>query len=203
MNVFPDTLRKALMLCLFVLTLSACGLKDPHFQKLSELPAGSLCRVAVLPFSNETDFWIGNQMFPRIFSSEMMRIGNFQVSVEGDVRNVYRQLRAVPGQNLDMEQVRILADQLDVDFVVSGTLITMKEDRYGNNANPVLAVSIEILDADSGRVLWKTYHRREGREYRKAMHFGVVNTMTSLSRLVSEEIITYWINSGGMQKCSE
>ena len=186
-----------LICLLFVVLIGGCaGVGLPHVRQMAPLPEDSLCKIAVLPFINETEFVDGDIIPYRVFMSELNRSGNFYLAQEGDVRNLYREMSIFPGQRPQFDQIRVLSNRLNVDLLISGRIIEMAEDRTGREKPPVLGMNLSIINGKTGAVLWTTYHRREGEEYRKIMHFGLVNTITSLSQKMSREIIDSWFKKG-------
>ena len=128
--------------------------------------------------------------------AEMIRTGHFDVAQEGDIRDIYDQIKLLPGQQPSIEQIRLLGSRLGAQAIITGSVITMGEQRQFLGMKPSLAVHVNILDAHTGKILWSTYHHREGADYRKVMHFGMVNTVTSLAQHVSQEILTLWFDKG-------
>lgn len=193
-------------LCVLWLGLaSACSLKDtPTVLKQGALPdQGKICRIAVLPFVNQTAYKQGDDIFARVFVSELVNKGGYQIAQEGDVRKFYQQMQLLPTQGPSVEQLRAMADLLDVQVIVAGTVVEMQEkSKYGQRLDPSVAVIVRIIEGVSGRTLWASYIRREGKQYRKVMHFGLVNSLTSLARHSSAEIVAEW-QKQGFQKCSE
>ena len=187
----------------FLFAFYGCGLPPPNLQQLASVTQDNLCRVAVLPFNNETSYSQGEIIMYRVFVSELSQRGNFMITPEGDVRRILHQMHTVPGEEFNIEQIRILADRLQVQLLITANIIEMDENMSSNRTNPTVAVIFRIVDADSGRILWVTYHRREGGQYRKIMHFGVVNTVTELVRRVSHEIVESWFTVGGLPQCTD
>lgn len=181
--------------CMFF-GLSACGPKPPSLERLAPLPQGKLCRVAVIPFASETDYPLADLIGYRVFTSELVHSGRFVVSQEGDVREIYRQMKILPGQAPHIEQIKILANRLNAQIVISGTVIEMAESPQQTSVNPSIALSLQILDGVTGQTMWTTYHRGEGENYRKVMHFGLVNTATALARRMSQEVMEMWFREG-------
>jgi TolB-like protein len=186
---------------LAALLLSACGPSLPALDRLAPLPGDRICRIAVIPFASETDFPQAASIFYRVFLSELVRSGQFDVVQEGDVREVLYDLRVLPGQQPEREQMKILGDRLGVAVAITGSIVEMAEVPQGQEIDPVLAVTVRIVNAESGDTLWSTYHRREGEQYRKVMHFGMVNNVTSLAHRVSDEIMACWFR-GGLVGCA-
>lgn len=173
-------------------------------MKSSELPfGGEISRIAVLPFTNQTDYKLAETIFARVFTAELIAKGGYIVAQEGDVRQILNQMRMLPGEELSSEQLRALADRLGVQIVISGAVLEMRDKVAGSiKLEPYLAVVVRIMEASSGRTIWATYNRSEGRDYQIIMHFGVVNTVSALARKVSAEILDLWAEEG-LKKCVE
>lgn len=193
-----------LSLCVLVL-LSACSVKQaPTVLKQGPLPdGGKICRIAVLPFVNQSEYNQADDIFARVFASELVNSGNYQVAQEGDVRKFYQQMQLLPTRTPNVEQMRALADRLGAQIVISGTVVEMRDkNESGRVLDPSVAVIVRIVEGASGRTLWATYNRREGVQYRRIMHFGLVNSLTLLTKHVSSEIVEAWQKEGFL-KCTE
>lgn len=193
---------------LFILLLgfaAACSIKQkPTVLKQGALPdEGKICRIVVLPFLNQTNYTQADDILARVFISELVNKGDYQVAQEGDVRKFYQQMRLIPTQVPSVEQLRALADLLDAQVVISGTVVEMRDkSESGQRLDPSLAIIVRIIEGSSGRTLWASYIRREGKQYRKIMHFGLVNSVTSLASHVFAEIVAEW-QKQGFKKCTE
>ena len=175
--------------------------KVPIHRQMAPLPSGPICRVAVLPFVNDTDYPLADVVFAKIFTAGFQAAGNYHVIQEGDILKVYQQLRILPGQTLDPEDLQLVAARVGAQLLISGIVMEMRENRTGRSGiDPVVGVDVQIRDGKSGEALWTTYHRRQGTDYRKTMHFGVLHSVSGLSRQVAEEIINLW-SEKGMAQC--
>lgn len=193
------------MLVLLPVFLWSCATRQaPVVMELIELPlAGEICRIAVLPFTNQIEYKEGGDVFTRVFTSELIAKGNYIVSQEGDVRKILQQMRMFPGETLSSEQIRAVADRLGTQIVITGAILEMRDKtKYGKKLDPSVAVVVRILEASSGRTLWTTYHRTEGSQYRTIMHFGVVNSINALAKKTSAEILAAW-QKKGFKECTD
>lgn len=193
-----------LAVCSSLLMLSACSAKAPKLHKLAELPDPNVCRLAVLPFSMESGMEEGNMIFYRVFLAEIASMDNFEIIQEGDVRKVYRQLKLLPFvMTPDLVQLQVIGNYLNVQYLVLGKVLDMGIAGAEESNLPYITVEIRLVDAASGKTLWSTYHSRRGEEYRKVMHFGLINSTTSISRAVSQEILDRWRSEGFTAQCTE
>lgn len=184
-----------------VFFLSACAAEYPRLNIVEPLPAELTCRVALLPFVNHGELVRGEDIFKKVFATELQNIAGLDVIPDGDVQNLYQQLRMYP-QNLPKAyQMQIIGNRLDAQLIILGEIIDMAEVDTGNYVDTRITVSVRIHEASSGNLLWSTYHRRKGEEYRNIMHYGRVNTITGLSRRMADEIITMWTKEG-LNQCN-
>jgi hypothetical protein len=192
-------LLKSLRCLLIVLILPISTGCDtlPAFRQMSPLPPGPICRVAVLPFLNDTKYPLGDAIFQKVFAAEFQASGNYLVVQEGDIHKIYQQLHLLPGATPTPEQLRILANRVKAQLLITGTVVQMQENRVSfAGTDPLIAVDIQIRDGQSGDSMWTTYHRRQGTDYQKVMHFGTIHSIPGLSRQMAVEIINLWQRKG-------
>jgi hypothetical protein len=190
--------------CAFLLALfnsfflSGCGTQLPLHRQMSPLPPGPICRVAVLPFLNDSDYPFGDTIVKKVFSTQLQDSGNFLVIQEGEIYKIYQQLHLLPGVVPSLEQYQIITNRINAQLLITGIILEMREDRgeLQGTVNPMLVMEIQIRDGTSGETLWTVFHRRQGTDYKKTMHFGTIHTVTGLSRQMAEEIINLWFKKG-------
>ncbi len=189
-------------LLITLLLLTACGKQVPATKILAPLPAEGTCKIAILPFLNESNYLQGGDMVAKIFHSELAASGQFQLLQEGDVRNMYQQLLLYPNLLPNREQLKMIGGRLRSDLLVGGIVQKMYQRDSGNFVDTELTLILLLYHGKTGEILWITYHRRRGEEYQQFMHIGRLKTLTALARRMSQEIITDWINEG-MLPCPE
>jgi len=195
--------RNSIILLCGVLFSGCASGQLPLQQQLTPLPAGPICRIAVLPFLNDSDYPLADAIVGKVFAAQLQASGDYQVSQEGNVLNIYQQLHLLPGVAPSLEQFQIIADRVNAQLLITGIVLEMQEDRGEHGTvNPLLVEEIQIRDGRNGEVLWTTFHRRQGTDYKKTMHFGTIHTVTGLSRQMAEEIINLWLDKG-LAPCNE
>ncbi len=192
-----------LSILFLLLSMTACSTTHPTLDKKTEsvVPGNEKpCSVAFLPFFNDSPYDQGGLIMQRVFAAELGRLAGTDISSDADVQTVFSEQHIFPKQAPNIEQIRILGSRLGVQRIISGRVLEMEEIAGEQYVIPKLTLTLQVYDAATGKLLWTTYHRRAGDDYRKIMHFGLVNTVTQLSRIMSDEIIQEWLTEG-MQQC--
>lgn len=191
-----------LPLCIAVFfVLTGCAEKYPRLEVVAPLPEGPSCRVMILPFAYQGDFPRGENILYKAFIAEMAAVPGFDVVAEGDVLQMYKQFKLFPKDQPNEEQLRLLAQRLGAETLVLGDILHMTEVDSGGEVSTELTLILNLHAGDSGKLLWSTYHRRQGEDYRNILHYGRVNTMSGLARRMANEIITVWLENG-MKQCT-
>ena len=201
---FRQSLSRACLLPLIMaaMVLAGCASKYPRLEVMAPLPDAPHCRVAVLPLFYQGDFPQGENIVYKAFFAEIAAVSGFEMIPEGDVLQLYRQFRLYPKDRPNEEQLRVLAERLGAEILVTGDILRMSEEDIGGEVGTELTLVLGLHAGASGKLLWSTYHRRQGEEYRNLLHYGRVNTMSGLARRMANEIISLWIENG-MKQCTQ
>ena len=192
------------VVCLLCLPLLSCGKRPVAVQELAPLSEMKICRIAVLPFTNLTDYRDGGVLLTRIFTAELFRLQDFQQPPEGDVREAYRQVGLNPYlQQPALEKLQFMRDFLGVEAFIAGHITEMGEKTVEGKLVPFMTVTMDLINAKTGTPLVKVHHQRSGEDYLKVLHFGLVTSMTELASLISGEIIKDFTNRGLIAQCSD
>lgn len=198
-------MRNSLHVFLFLLSLaltSGCAGRGPLVQELGTLPPDAGCRIAVLPFVNRGDYPGGNELLYKVFIAELGGSGQFQLVNEADILKVYQQLAIYPTRMPDENQMQVIATRVGATLFIGGDILRMAERPAGNEVHTELSLVIRLYEGKTGCVLWETYHKRRGRDYKSVLHFGQINTVAGLAKQMVREIIDKW-EENGMEACGE
>ena len=111
-------------------------------------------------------------------------------------------MRIYPGRMPNLEQMQIIADRLNAEILITGIILEMREDPWQYaTINPKIVMEIQVRDGRNGETLWTAYHRRQGTDYTKTMHFGTIHSLAGLSRQMVQEIINLW-QEKGLPQCT-
>ncbi|HVO09258.1 MAG TPA: CsgG/HfaB family protein [Vicinamibacteria bacterium] len=153
---------------------------------------GAMKTVAVLPFENVTQEQTAGEKVQRIFITELLATGVFQVVEPGAVNKALRAERsdlAVSG--LAPADLKRLGEALKVDGFFMGTVIDFNESHSGSTPAPEVTVQLRLVEAQSGVTVWNTSKTRSGASLSARM-FGVGgDSLTQAAReVVREELHT-------------
>ncbi len=196
-------IRNGLVISVLCMLLAGCAGSVPRLEVVRVLPDEyATCRVAVLPFGYQGRFPRGENIFYKAFTAEIAKATNFDIVPEGDVLEVYRQLRMYRKTRPGVERLRVIGRRLKADLIITGEILRLEEKDSGRYVQTALTIIARIHDGDSGHLLWTTYHKRRGKEYQNVLHYGRVNSISGLARRMSDEIITLWIDEG-LKQCAQ
>ncbi|HFQ88616.1 MAG TPA: hypothetical protein ENK27_00950 [Desulfobulbus sp.] len=112
-------------------------------------------RVAVLPFTNNTQDDFAAQRIRDITATQIMAMGIFDVVDRGIVDSALREMAIDKDTPLDVPVVKRLGKRLGVQAFVLGTVNSIGENRRGSFSYPEVSLTLELLDSDSAQVLWR------------------------------------------------
>jgi hypothetical protein len=152
---------------------------------------------------NESTFPFADAIVNKVFLTQLRSAADYIVVHEGDILKLYQQLHILPGQAPNREQMQVIADRLNAQVLVTGVVLEMREN-IGEHGSvfPFIVMEIQLRDGRNTETLGITYHHRHGNYYKEVMHFGVLHTVTGLSRQMASEIINLWFKKG-LTQCSD
>jgi TolB-like protein len=160
----------AFLLAVFISAASASAsvAVQPPGSRLQQRVA-DIKRVAVLPFHNISGKTNAGDLVTNIFVTEIFRAGLFQVEEPGNV-----------SQFMIQEKLNTIGE-IGVEWFDDGS--------SSESAVPLVSVTIRMIDAKTGNIVWSAQNKRRGDEYIIAFDFGLVRSVNTLSQKVISEMI--------------
>ena len=178
---------------LFLLMTGCAGKKrERPLITLTEKAPPRVCRIAVLPFQNQTKYPAAGLMLYRIFMAELANYTDFHAVEEGEIRRILLRGKVYPGQTISPDIREMIVKATGVDALLSGEVQEAAEERGWVH----LAFSLRVREAKTGRLLWTTYYARNGEDYRKVMHFGTIDTLSGLAKRMLDDVLENWHEKG-------
>jgi len=146
-------------------------------------------RVAVLPLTNLTTDRFAGDRVREILVVELAALDIFEVAENGSVNRTLRTLKVTDVEELDPPTIAAIGKELGVQGLFLGTVMDFRERRAGNLAAPEIALSLRLVDVESGVVVWAGNDARAGLSLGTRL-FGVgEQTATSVVRELIRELM--------------
>ncbi len=121
--------------------------------------ARAVRRVAVLPFRAPTEL-IGASVSD-LFVTELMKTGRYELIERGQLSNVLGETD-VQLSGLTAGQAVQVGRMAGADAVVIGTVSEYENVAQGGRTLPAVGISVRLIDATTGKVLWSVDHAGRG-----------------------------------------
>lgn len=145
--------------------------------------------IAPLPFDNISGHPDAGKKVDNLLFTELVRTGLFEIAEMGEVEKSLRSLRIRTTAEVDLPKLQKLAEQLNVQAVIVGSVdeYELRQERGGTL--PVVAVSARMLDVQTGDILWAISHSHDGDDWEKVFGFGRVVSLSQLAQIVISEMV--------------
>ena len=150
-------------------------------------------KVAVLPFSNFSEDKYAAEKVRNALTVELMSRHAFDVLEHGEVSKVFNFLREGSIEDarivqVDKETMKLLGAKLGVQAIIMGS-VNEYSAKGGGFANNVVSISVKMLDAESGTILWQANTSEVGSGTLRKM-FGMEQVdMSILTNRVVKKIL--------------
>jgi TolB-like protein len=118
--------------------------------------------VAVLPFENLTTAPTAAERVRDVFSTMMQATGSAYVLPPGEVARGIDRASVARATTPTPEEAVNLGKILTVDVLVSGIVREYGEVRSGSTSASVVAVSLQMMETQSGKVVWSASSTKGG-----------------------------------------
>lgn len=151
----------------------------------------ALKTVAVLPFENLSADRTAGDKVQKIFSSELLATGAFNVVEPGLVSKTLKSARIETTESLGPADFKKLGEELKADAVFMGTVVDFAESRSGQTPTPDITIQLRLVESQTGATVWSASRSKSGATA-SARLFGIGGeSLTEAAReLVKEELGT-------------
>lgn len=137
-----------------------CGGRAYYLHPRADL--GALRRVAVLPFETLTAERVPADKVQKIFVSELLATGAFEVVEPGTVTRALRDERVESVGALTPADIVRLGKAMGADGLFFGTVLEYGEPRGGSAGAPEITIQLRLAEGASGTTVWSTSGTRTG-----------------------------------------
>lgn len=185
-------------LCGFVVLVTAsCGHKT---QKVTyhdpNMDFGLLQSVAVLPFDNETADRSASDRVRDVFMTTLQATGAVYVLPPGEVARGLSRVSPDIDTAPTPENVVALANTLEADAIITGSVLEYGEVRSGTSSANVISVSVKMLEAQTGRVVWSAASTKGGVSASDRLFGGGGQPMNIVTQKAVDELLNSLFGGG-------
>lgn len=156
--------QTALMLLATGICMLAWGCAPaPSYHTDPALATGFVRRVAVMPLENHTQERFVEERVRDLLSTQIMSLGFFEVLEKGDLRRFLND--EVQGQDkskIPHSIARRLGREFGLQAYMAGSVDEYTLERNGSYTYPLVAVTLRLVDINSGKILWQASHAGSG-----------------------------------------
>lgn len=140
----------------FIATVTGCGGRyDSEVYMRDNVDMGAITRVAVMPFQNFTNDQFVAERTRDIATTQLLALSVADVVDRGLVDSVMAEEVIDPKLPIDQINMKRLGQRLNVQAFLLGSIDMAGEKRTGNVSYPVLGVTLRLVDAQAGLVIWQ------------------------------------------------
>jgi hypothetical protein len=153
---------RILVLCVGMLSAS-CASKPPEVVYRDEnMDFGSIRAVAVMPFVSMTRDNIVAERVRDVFITRLLATGAVYVVPVGEVARAAVQAEIQNPSTPGPEEVVKLGGLMKVQAVITGTVREYGEVRSGLSTAGVISMSTEVIETETGRIVWSAGSTKGG-----------------------------------------
>ena len=154
---------RTLVLSILLLGVSCAGHRggqttfhDPNMD------FGLIQSVAVLPFENLTGAQHADETSRDVFMTMLQAKIDLYVIPPGEILRAISRIQPENPQMPTEQEVVKLAENLEADVIITGTVLEYGQVRSGSASSNVCSLSIKMLEGQTGRVVWSASATRGG-----------------------------------------
>lgn len=177
---------------LFLLLTAGCA--KPHVRPFtsSSLKGGQGLKMAILPVDNLSRSANTGRSLDNILLVEFLKRVPATVIDPGEVAAAISDARVRLATSIPRETVKSLGKRLEVDFFVIGIVheyeIQAVSGPGGTVSVPVITVTVRVLDAATGNIVWATNVTRRGNDRETVFGIGRIGSVSDLAERMAEEL---------------
>lgn len=151
---------------------------------------GAVDRIAVLPLSNRSQDADASAVFAEMLGDAWFAASGVEVVEPGELRAALVALRVRSMEFADRALLAEIGRIVGTRWFVVGTVERFGEpNQVGNQLFPEVEATLQILDADTGRVVAAAGVRRRGDLYQGLLGLGAVGDPHELAHRVARELV--------------
>jgi TolB-like protein len=182
---------KTLSALLLLLLLAGCRSTATTRYVHPNADLGAIQKVAVLPFENLTQEHSAADKVEKIFLTEILALGVFEVVEPGQVAKLLRAERIDSVEALGPADLKRIGEALKAQGLFLGSVVDFADTRTGTTPSPEVTIQLRLVETESGVTVW-TVSRTQSGATASARLFGIGGESLSAAarELIRKELST-------------
>ena len=185
----PAPARATMRPLILLLLALAAGCSASRSAHVAEVTAGPKPRLALIPLENLTLREDASESMTRMLFVELVKRGACEMVESGEVEAVMESLRVRPTSSLDAEDRTEIARRLRAAYLMVGSVLEYDMAHTPDGDVPSIALTLKVIDAASGRVVWADLGVRTGDDRERIFGWGRERSRERLGAVMAEEIL--------------
>jgi len=164
-------------------TTSNVVFRDPNMD------FGAIQTVAVMPFTNLTRDNLAAERVRDVFMTMLQATGGVYVIPPGEVARGIARLSLEHPASPTPEDVTKFAKIVSTDAVFTGTVMEYGEVRSGTSVANVIAISLQMMEAQTGKVVWSASSTQGGVTTSDRMFGGGGEPMNATTQKAVDDLL--------------
>lgn len=116
----------------------------------------------MLPFDNMSDERLAGEKVQRLFVTELLNAGTFEVIEPGRVIRVLREEKIETPGAMSPEDVQRVGKALKADGLLLGTVLELSDTKGAQGAAPSVTIQLKLVETGTGTTVWAATRQRTG-----------------------------------------
>lgn len=191
-----SVIMSAGVLCLIV--LSGCGPSIKPFAGRN-LKGGEGVKMAILSFDNLSKTQGAGKSMENMVLTEFLKNSPVRIIDPGEVAAALSEERVRLATSIPKETVQALGKKLGVDLFMVGVVheyeMQMASGAGGSGQVPFIAITLRIIDAKTGDIVWAINAARSGSDRETVFGIGKIQSLNTLADDIAKQIATAFADS--------
>lgn len=184
------------VLCMIM--LSGCGPSVKPFAGRN-LKGGEQVKMAILSFDNLSKTQGAGKSMENIILTEFLKSSPVRIIDPGEVAAALSEERVRLATSIPRETVQALGKKLGVDLFMVGVVhefeMQMASGAGGAGQVPFIAITLRIIDANTGDIVWAINAARSGSDKETVFGIGKIQSLNTLADDIAKQIATAFADS--------
>jgi len=160
--------------------------------------------MAILPFDNLSSTQGAGKTIENLVLIEFLKRSTLKVIDPGEVSAILSKERIRLATSIPKETIRTLGTGLGAGLLMMGTVhqyeMLTASGAGGSGTIPTVAVTVRIIDAESGDIVWATTVTRRGNDREIVFGIGKIQSLNQLAEETAMELAQAFADSINKEK---